>query len=437
MSSNEPKKLSLLSAISINLNVLIGTGLFINTYKIATSTGAAGFFLYPALGLCMLPLITVFGKLLEQFPTGGLYTFGKSYNPFLGFLSCWSYFFGKLASASVMLTVATTMFKQLVPGLQNYNTVTITLFILCCFTLLNLANMKIGVIVQSFFLSCKSIPILFIILAGIFYFDTTAITPENFIWSGMMPNIPFALYCLAGFETACALGRNIENPTVNGPKAVYYSFGIVLLIYGIFQGFTYLLSHTALTSISGYEGIFPAITHMIFNSDVFAQKFAILLSFAIGSSALGGAYSILFSNSWNLYTLAENDHIFGSNFIKQLNRNHTPWIAVITETAICTFFLLLSQGSIIPLQRTATLGIIIAYAASCFAYYHLVKKESKEHHDFIIAWTAFLTCLLFIASCANSFIQTGITPLLLFIFILALGSAMFFMQKNKLFTLKN
>lgn len=67
MGSNAPKKLSLLSAISINLNVLIGTGLFINTYKIATSTGTAGFFLYPTLGLCMLPLIAVFGKLLEQF----------------------------------------------------------------------------------------------------------------------------------------------------------------------------------------------------------------------------------------------------------------------------------------------------------------------------------------------------------------------------------
>ena len=91
------KKLSLISAIFINLNVMIGAGLFINTYDLSTKAGAAGFLLYPIIGLCMLPLIAITGKLVGLFPTGGLYAFGKSYSPFLGFLSCWSYFFGKLA----------------------------------------------------------------------------------------------------------------------------------------------------------------------------------------------------------------------------------------------------------------------------------------------------------------------------------------------------
>ena len=131
------KKLSLLSAIFINLNVMIGTGIFINTYDLSTCTGAAGFLLYPMVGLCMLPLIAITGKLLGYFPTGGLYAFGNSYHPFLGFLSCWSYFFGKLASCALMLSVGATMLQNIIPGAACLSITTICLLLLTFFTFLN------------------------------------------------------------------------------------------------------------------------------------------------------------------------------------------------------------------------------------------------------------------------------------------------------------
>ena len=426
------KKMSLLSAIFINLNVMIGTGIFINTYNLSARAGAAGFLLYPIIGLCMLPLIAVIGKLAGKFPTGALYAFGKSYSPYLGFLSCWSYFFGKLASSCVMLTVATTIFQQLIPSLKTTNPIIISLSVLAIFTALNLQNMKTGIIIQSFFLTSKSIPILFAIVAGILLFDTSTITADQFIWTGMPMSIPLVLYCLAGFETACALGRNIENPSVNGPKAVYYSFGTIMILYGIFQGCIYMNSHAALATIAGYEGIFPVIAHKLFSSELIANKTSLLLSFAIGSSALGGAYGILFSNPWNLYTLAENNHTFAASTIIQLNQHHMPWIAVLAESLICMMFLLFNQGSIVPLQLTATLGIVIGYTISAFAYYQLLKRTHGTNKEFMISLAAFATCTLFVVSCAIKFLETGIAPLLLFIAILVVGTAMFsYKQKIK------
>ena len=427
------KKLSLTSAIFINLNVMIGTGIFINTYDLATTTGAAGFLLYPMVGLCMLPLIAVTGKLLTHFPTGGLYAFGKSHSPFLGFLSCWSYFFGKLASCTVMLSVGATMLQKLIPSLQSYSISSMCLMILALFTMLNLQNMKVGMIVQSFFLTSKSIPILLAIVAGILLFDSSSFCADQFIWQQMPMNIPLVLYCLAGFETACALGRTIENPEVNGPKAVYYSFGCIMILYGIFQACVYANTHDLLANITGFDGMFPAIAHKLFHNPVLAQKMTFLLNFAIGSSALGGAYGILFSNSWNLFTLAENRHIAASSTITQLNKHDIPWVAVLLESATVTMFLLCNQTpfALLALRGTAALGIVIGYTVSAFAYYTFLQKNNGTTEEFIIAKAAFVTCTLFVASCALNFLKTGLAPLLLFVAILLLGTMMFCYKKSR------
>ena len=419
------KKLSLLSAIFINLNVMIGTGIFINTFDLSSKAGAAGFLLYPMIGICMLPLIAVIGKLIGHYPTGGLYAFGNISSPFLGFLSCWSYFFGKLASCAVMLSVGSAMFQQLIPGAIVINPIIFTLLILAIFTFLNLQNMKVGMAVQTFFLTAKSIPVVFAIIAGIMLFDTSGITASSFIWEGMPMSIPLVLYCLAGFETACALSRNIENPAVNGPKAVYYSFGLIMLLYGVFQGLIYISTYASLANIHSYQDVFPCIAHKFFNSELLANKMSVLLRFAIGSSALGGAYGILFSNSWNLYALAENKHVFGSTAITKLNKHQTPWIAVLIESKVCVLFLLFNQTNTLPLRRTAALGIVIAYTISAFAYFQLLKRLHAGKKEFILACAAFATCMLFVASCAMSFMETGFAPLLLFIAILAVGTVMF------------
>lgn len=432
MSASASKKLSLVSAIFINLNVMIGTGIFVNTYLLSARAGAAGFLLYPLVGLCMLPLIAITGRLLNYYPTGGLYAFAKEHSAYLGFLSCWSYFFAKLASCALMLFVATTLFQQLIPGATAINPLMMCLGLLSFFTFLNLLNMKLGMVIHSFFLTAKSIPIIFAIISGFLLFDTSGITTSSFVFSGMIINIPLVLYCLAGFETACSLSRNIENPSVNGPKAVYYSFGIIMALYGLFQGLIYMSTYEQLASLTSYQEIFPSIAHTLFSSEFIANKLSIILSFAIGSSALGGAYGILFSNSWNLYTLAENNHLIGSSVITKLNQHNTPYVAVLTEAIICAMFLLFNQGSQLPLQRTAALGIVIAYTISALSYFLLLKKVGGSRKDFIISTAAFVTCTIFVTNCMVSFCETGLAPLLLFIGILVIGSCMFmYKQRTK------
>ena len=191
-----------------------------------------------------------------------------------------------------------------------------------------------------------------------------------------------------------------------------------------------MTTHDMLTTISGYEGIFPTIAHKLFNNQIIAQKMTLLLNFAIGSSALGGAYGILFANSWNLFTLAEQNHLIGSKLITSMNRHNTPWVAVLCESFICAIFLWCNQGSFTSLRTTATLGIIIAYTVSAFAYYQLLQRNHASHKDFFVARAAFVTCMLFVASCALNFFKTGLMPLALFVAILIAGIAMYTYKKS-------
>jgi len=429
--SRSSKKLSLTAAVFINLNVMIGTGLFVNTYVLSANAGAAGFLLYPMIGLLMLPLIAVFGKLSKLYPTGGLYAFAKESSPLLGFLSCWSYFFAKLASCATMTFVGTKLFLQMIPATQHLNPVLMSLIILATFTSLNLLNMKVGMTVQKVFLTAKCIPIIFALIAGVMIFDTSHITASSFIWEGILINVPLVLFCLGGFETACSISRNMENPSVDGPKAVYYSFATTLMLYGLFQGLIYTSTYTTLGDLSSYQDIFPCIAHKLFSSEFIANKVSILLNLAIGLSALGGSYGILFANSWNLLILAENNHVFGSSTIMKFNTHETPWVAVCAEALICASFLIFSQGFIQPLQGTAALGIIIAYTISAFAYFQIINTKKRRIINLIIACSAFFTCTLFIINMIMTFIQTGIFPLILFAIILISGTTMFYIKKHQ------
>ena len=426
----QSNKLSLSSAIFINLNIMVSTGIFVNTVILSQTSGAACFLLYPLIGILMLPLIAAIGTLLKEYPSGGFYAFAKDISPFLGFLSCWSYFFAKLASGSLMLYVATVFFQQLIPQLATIDPVLISLLTLIVFAFFNLLNTQIGVIIQGFFLTAKFIPILFVIFSGIIMLDTSGITYDSFIWEGVSISVPLVLYCLAGFEAACSLSRNIENPSVNAPKAIYYSFSIIIVLYGLFQGLIYLGTHTSLETLATYKDTFPFLAHKFFSSEILANKIATLMAFTIGSSALGGSYGVLFSNSWNLYTLAENGHTFMPKAVTKLNRHNMPMFAIFLETAVCALFLLLTRGYQVPLQQTASFGVTLAYSISAFAYYHFIKKTATSWVSFIIPSFAFITCAIFILSCVNSFMQTGIIPLLLFIAILIFGTSMFVYQEQ-------
>ena len=423
-------KISLRSAIIINLNIMLGTGIFLNSIPLAQYAAAACFLPYIITGILFIPLIISMATLLSYENGGGtFYDISKNQlGQLFGFISCWSYFIAKPASAGLMIHFFNYLMQQLFPVLQNYSIYGRDLFIIGLFAILNLLNMKIGRSIQFAFVNIKIIPIFFIIIAGIWYFNPLNFALSNFNFSGIPIGLPLALFACSGFEASLSLSQHIKDAQKNAPKAIIISYAIAIFIYIFYQ-----ISYFAAINISMLSQItsFNAISFFIFS--IFKQNHATLqalLYICMCISALGGAYGIIFSNTWNLHRLAQNNHTFLSKRLLTKNHSGIAFWCLFAEIILCTAYILFTQGNQITMQYISVFGSTIAYTISVVAFTALAFKVIKSKWSHFIACLAIINCGIFLTACINGFIHHGPTALYVFIGMLAAGLMMFALTKK-------
>lgn len=421
--------LSLWSAICININIMLGTGLFINTIYLARMAGAWGALSYGLVGLILLPLIITIARLMELHPQGGFYGFGlHEINPWAGFVSAWVYFAGKLASATLMVHVSTTLFRALIPALTMVPHLLLDLLILSLFALLNGGNVRLNAAMQNFFFGIKMVPIVAIIgIAAFFFSITLPSAPITFdLFSSLIGTIPLVLYATIGFESACSLSSRLHNARINGPRAILISYGSLIIIYCLFQAALYSVCGTHLATLGSFAEVFEVVA--LYIPPTLQQFFASLLSLCVACSALGGAYGILFANMWNLHALAEHNHVWGSDLFKYMSIHKVPVWCVAAELAICCSYLVICTGTQLPLQQISGLGSVIAYAVSIIAAYY-AKQRGALRLSWPMLCIAFVNCMMLATLCIMQLMQGGSLALYFFIFLIVCGLGMFWSQK--------
>lgn len=417
-------KLSLRAAMLININIMLGSGLFLNTLPLSSIAGGYSPLVYIIVGILMFPLIIGVAKLLEIHPGGSLYTFGKHLAPFWGFFAAWSYFVGKLGSCAIMIHFFATNIQQAFPVLVLIPTLTIDLAIITLFTFLNLLNMKTGSIIQSLFITLKGIPIIAIIGLGAWYgnWSNLAQVPESLFSIPVV--IPLIIYAYSGFEATCSLSAHIENPEKNGPRAVLYAFGVVMLIATLFQLVYFAgINLDTLATTPAMYGMTLFVQSLI-PSLAWQQYIIPLLSIAIAISAVGGAYSIMFSNNWNLYTLAQHGHTWGTTYLTQKNRWHIAHWCILIQSTIITAYLLITQANQIALQQVSAFGGTLAMTLAIISLINWLRTHPQGYHQ-MIAWAALGSCSILLTCCVIGFIAKGLIGLQLFSMLTFLGIVMF------------
>ncbi len=432
LTNKEEYKLSLPTAILININIMLGAGIFINTPELAKRAGLLGGFNYFVVGLLMLPLILCIAQLLKLYPSGGFYAFARhQISPFAGFLSGWSYFTSKLASSMLMIHVSMSLVKQIIPLFAEVNVFTMDTFIVCLFVLLNMLNIKAGSMIQKMFISFKTIPIFFAIFTCLFLLNGQNFSTANLIWEGIPNSLPLVIYAVIGFEAAASMSSKIQNAERNAPLAVLISFGIVVFIAFLYQFLFYGAIGSQLTQVADYRGVFPALFDTLFAGNEFLISRGIaILHLAIASSTLGAAYGILFSNVWNLHVLAQNGHLFFSSFFTSLNKHFIPYACVIIEGLFCLLYLWVSQGISVPLQQIGALGCVIAYAFSVWGLLLGQKSNPKVTLHRWIPWLGLFNCAILLTACIYSFFIKGMSSLIIYSILIVLGISMYVMQNR-------
>ncbi len=424
--------LSLKSAILLNLNVMIGTGIFVNTGSLSKLAGFLGFASYLLILLCVLPLILCLIALIKEYPSGGLYIYAtKNYNSYAGFCAAWGYFTGKLGSVALLVHVFSVLIQTLVPALATCNVYILNACILMLLTWINTLNMHTGRSILYLFFILKIAPIIFAIITCLWLWQEWTIPAHSIIWSGIPATLPLVLFAFAGFEAICSISNKIENPEKNGPRAIIISLILVVTLTVIYQLLFFLTAHDGLMHIEHFLGIFPTLLNTALPSAPLLQNYlAYILHFSIALASLGGAYSILFSNHWNLYTLAMHNHTFFKQTLISMNKHHIPIFCVATEGILAFLYLCITQGKTVLLQQISVSGLVIAFLINSIAilYAHTYKNITLINP--IIAWLSFGSCCIFIITIVRNFINFGIAPLLIFSIIFSIGSIMYMINKK-------
>lgn len=425
-------KLSLPTAILININIMLGAGIFINTSTLASRAGLLGAFMYVIVGILMLPLILSIAQMLKLHPAGGFYTFAqKEINPFMGFLSGWSYFTSKIASSMLMIHVSVTLMQSIFLVLNDVHPFFLDFLIVCLFTALNLLNIKAGSTIQKVFIGFKTFPIFFAILTGIFLLQPDNFSLKHVVWEGLNTSLPLVIYAVIGFEAACSMSSKIKDAQKNAPLAVLISFGVVILIATLYQAIFYGALGEELAACAGHCDTFPALLNRIFGNTPFAHKFEGVLHLAIATSTLGAAYGIIFSNSWNLHILAQNNHVWFAKFFTKFNGNAIPFACVIVEGLLCLTYLTVSQGVLVPLQQIGALGCVTAYTFSVGALLYATKNNPASTISPWVPRLGLVSCAILLTACIRSFFINGMSSLIIYAILLALGICMFVMTSKK------
>lgn len=416
-------KLSLFSAILININIMLGSGVFINTVLLSKNAGAISGFIYPLVGLLLLPIVYAIASLMKSHQGGNFYNFGAAIHPAVGFFSIWTYFIAKMASAGLAIHICNSLMAEIFQQFKMYNILFLDLLVIVLFVGLNTLNLRIGRSIQFSFIVMKMIPILFVILSGVIFLNPSNFQVSYELLKGIPISLPFVIYAFSGFEASCSLASSIVNPERNGPRAIYISYFIVIAIVTLFQTLFYLSLGSKFYELTSYLQAYPALIYQLFQfSDSFTNKLIAVLHLGIAASALGAAYGIMYSNSWNMFFIATKNGR-SLNFMTRLNKHGTPYFCVIFEGILAALYLFFTGGYQVPLQQISAFGGTVAYTISVFAFIKTYLKEKPG------AWFLPFLCIasssILIFAILKSFWVYGVGAFLIFL-ILSLAGFLFY-----------
>jgi len=416
------RQISLVSAILINLNIIIGAGIFVNPRPLTQLLSSWGPVAYLAAAFMLLPLIICLAELAALHPdAGGLYVYSEKYiSPFAGFISGWGYFVGKSTSGAFLTLTFTRFIQTLVPQLAALPLIPLSSFILFFLITLNILGVHIGGKIQWLFISLKAIPIGFVLFSG-FLFSKTAFVPATpLIFDNLFPALPIATFAMLGFEVTCSIGHLIKNPRKNARRAVLFSF---LLVAGIAILFQFNLFRVLGMSLA-YDGLpLKTYTFHIFKSVFWSN----LLNTFVFTSIIGGSFGILTSNCWNLFILAKQNLVPFSSQLSQLSKTGVPWISLLAEGCLGVFILCISSKQI-ALQNMAVFGMFMSYFLSIVAATKAFYQQKQNQHFFTLSLLALVSCSYILFLCGKRIMSSGISYSFLLVILGGILSAWF--RKN-------
>lgn len=338
------------------VNITIGGGIFRapGTMEVTGRLGAAAPLAYIVCAIAMAFVVMCFAEAGSRVSlTGGPYAYvERAFGGFAGFFVGWLLWVtGTIATAAVA-TIFADALQRMIPAFASPAArVTMLAAVFVIVTALNVRGVKLGAGLNIASTIAKLAPLALLIIVGLFNIEPANLRWESTPSTGDVGRASvFLIFAFAGIESAMVPSGEVREPARTVPRAVILALGIVTVFYLFVQ----LVSQGVLgATLAGRSSPLADVAGAIMG-----PAGAVLLGAAIVVSTFGYLSGMILAIPRALFAFAR-DGILPRALAAVHGRYHTPWIAIIVQSAIA-FTLALRN----PFERLA----MLANVAALFVY---------------------------------------------------------------------
>ncbi|MGH8247243.1 MAG: amino acid permease, partial [Gammaproteobacteria bacterium] len=344
------KKLGLWMCTALVMGNMIGSGIYLLPASLGPFGGISIVgWLISAAGSIVLALIfaRLSGIVLKA---GGPYAFTHAgYGEFAGFLIAWGYWIC-IWTTNAAITVALVSYLSLfVPALARNNVLAAGTGLACVWLLtwVNVRGVHTAGVVQLVTTILKILPLVVLILFGIFYVELDHFTPFNASdrtpLSAITATVALTLWAFTGLESGSVPSDDVENPGLTKARATIIGTLATALIY--------ILGTVVVM------GVIPSSALAVSNApfaDAAGKLWGSWAGYAVGIGACISCFGAL--NGWLLLQgqiplAAARDGLFPAAF-GQLSRYGTPARALIISSLLVSILMIANYSKTLVEQFT-------------------------------------------------------------------------------------
>ena len=375
----KPQKIGLLVATSLVVGNMIGVGIFILPAVLSKygSISLLGWIVTATGALILAKIFSNLSKIVKS-KSGGPYTYSKEgFGDFTGFLVAWGYWIACWVGNGAIAIAIIGAFSFFFPILETNSVLSVSfgLGLIWLFTWINSLGIKESGKVQLLTTILKILPILFITIVGIFFFDFDNLPAFNLTGESDFATLPvvatITLYAFLGIECATIPAGNIKNPKKTIPRATMIGTLLVSAIYIL--GTVVLFGILPLDVLQKSPAPFAEAARII--GGEYGGYFVALGVIVSGLGVLNGW--ILITGQISMATAKDN--MFPSFFSKE-NKNGAPAIGFIIGGVLSSAVMLMnySEGLVDQFEIITKLVVLVAllpYLLSAAAYALIIVER--------------------------------------------------------------
>lgn len=385
--NSKGQKIGLITATSLVIGNMIGAGIFLVPSSLA-GFGSISLLAWIFTAIGALILAKIFSNMSKIFinKSGGPYIYSKAgFGEFIGFLVAWGYWISIWVSNAAVVIAIIGALSHFFPVLDSNPLMGVSLgmAVIWLLTWVNLRGMKSSGRIQVVTTFLKLVPLIFVILVGIFFFDFDNFPEFNLTgesnWTAISSAAAITLYAFLGVESASIPAGSVENPEKTVPRATMLGTIVVTLVY--------LLGSIVLFGILPVEALADSPKPFADAGQIIGGDF--MGYFVAAGAAIAGIGSL---NGWILLSgqlpmATAQDRMFPKIFKKE-NSSGAPFIGLLIGSGLTSLLVLmnLSDGLVKAftfLLNITVFTVLVPYLFVAAAYIIVVIDKNLHFNNVI------------------------------------------------------